>query len=115
MLRFVFAGLIFIAGFCAGYIYPRPAQAASDGGADTHTNLPVTPGDPQSYVGTVGQCPFYERVDGPKGCTPPENVVCNADWSKCATKDDTEPISEPNAPPRASQGANTAECENYHT
>ena len=27
------------------------------------TNDPVTPGDPESYKDTVGQCPFYEMGD----------------------------------------------------
>ena len=35
-----------------------PAKVES-GGHIPFTNEPVTPGDSQSYVGTVGQCPFY--------------------------------------------------------
>lgn len=46
------------------------------------TQAPVTPGDPESYVDTVGQCPFYE-MGGPKGCVPPADIECNADWSEC--------------------------------
>ena len=46
------------------------------------THKPVTAGDPESYVDTYGQCPFYENA-GPKGCFPPPDVECNADWSKC--------------------------------
>lgn len=49
------------------------------------TNEPVTAGDPQSYVGTVGQCPFYE-IAGEKGCVPPPDIECNADWSVCKLK-----------------------------
>lgn len=49
------------------------------------TNNPVTPGDPASYVGTVGQCPFYEMA-GDKGCVPPPDIECNADWSVCKYK-----------------------------
>lgn len=50
------------------------------------TTKPVTPGDPESYVDTVGQCPFYE-MGGPKGCVVPPDVECNADWSECHMKD----------------------------
>lgn len=46
------------------------------------TNKPVTAGDPESYVDTYGQCPFYENA-GPKGCVPPPDIQCNEDWSKC--------------------------------
>ena len=46
------------------------------------TQEPVTPGVPESYVDTVGQCPFYEMA-GPKGCIPPPDIECNADWSMC--------------------------------
>lgn len=50
------------------------------------TNKDVTAGDPESYVGTVGQCPFYEIVNE-KGCTPPPDIECNADWSVCTRKE----------------------------
>ena len=46
------------------------------------TNKDVTPGNPESYVDTYGQCPFYENA-GPKGCVPPPDIECNADWSHC--------------------------------
>lgn len=49
------------------------------------TNKPVTAGDPESYVDTYGQCPFYENA-GPKGCVPPPDIECNADWSVCTYK-----------------------------
>lgn len=66
---------------------PAPASdplgaTKQDGGHIPFTNIPVTPGDPLSYVGTVGQCPFYEMA-GDKGCWPPKDIVCNADWSIC--------------------------------
>lgn len=51
-----------------------------------YTNKPVTPGDPESYVGTVGQCPFYE-IAGPKGCVVPPNIECNDDWTVCRLVD----------------------------
>ncbi len=61
----------------------EPVQAAPEQGAHIpFTNEPVTPGDPESYVDTVGQCPFYEMA-GDKGCTPPADIECNADWSEC--------------------------------
>jgi hypothetical protein len=47
------------------------------------TNKEVTPGDPQSYDGTYGQCPFYENAMGGKGCQVPPGLTCNADWSYC--------------------------------
>lgn len=46
------------------------------------TAKPVTPGNPESYQGTYGQCPFYENA-GEKGCFPPPDLTCNADWSYC--------------------------------
>lgn len=46
------------------------------------TNKPVTPGVPESYIGTYGQCPFYENAME-KGCYPPSDIKCNADWSSC--------------------------------
>lgn len=58
------------------------------------TNKPVTPGDPESYIGTYGQCPFYENA-GEKGCYPPSDIVCNADWSKCEPKKESEPTNVP--------------------
>ena len=75
----------------APVVTQKPAQAApaqpgkvepQGGGHIPFTNLPVTPGDPQSYIDTVGQCPFYEMA-GPKGCYPPSDIVCNADWTVC--------------------------------
>lgn len=62
------------------------------------TNKPVVAGDPESYIGTYGQCPFYENAME-KGCYPPSDITCNADWSKCELKKESEPtnvISEPN-------------------
>lgn len=55
------------------------------------TTDPVTPGDPASYRGTYGQCPFYENAI--KGCVPPPDVECNADWSNCQPK--AQPAPEP--------------------
>lgn len=52
------------------------------GGHIPFTSKPVTPGDPESYVDTVGQCPFYEMA-GPKGCVPPPDIICNDDWTVC--------------------------------
>lgn len=51
----------------------------------TYTNKSVVPGDPLSYVGTYGQCPFYEDA-GVKGCWPPKDIECNANWSVCTYK-----------------------------
>lgn len=62
---------------------PQPVKTEPlDGGHVPFTSKPVTPGDPSSYVDTVGQCPFYEMA-GEKGCVPPPDVECNADWSVC--------------------------------
>lgn len=67
-----------------GAVVPEQKQ---EGGHVPFTNQPVTAGDPQSYVGTVGQCPFYEMA-GDKGCVPPPDIECNADWSVCTYKGD---------------------------
>lgn len=65
---------------------PKPAETPKkDGGHIPFTNKPVTPGNPESYIGTVGQCPFYEMA-GEKGCYPPANIECNADWTVCKEK-----------------------------
>lgn len=61
------------------------AEQPVQGGHIPFTNEPVTAGDPQSYAGTVGQCPFYE-IAGEKGCLPPPDIECNADWSVCKLK-----------------------------
>lgn len=47
-----------------------------------YTTKNVIPGDPLSYIGTYGQCPFYENA-GEKGCYPPSDIICNANWSVC--------------------------------
>lgn len=60
-----------------------PAAPAPQQGAHIpFTDKPVTPGNPESYVGTVGQCPFYEMA-GEKGCVPPAGYTCNSDWTHC--------------------------------
>jgi hypothetical protein len=64
---------------------PAAPQSEPQGAHIPFTNSPVTAGDPQSYVGTVGQCPFYEMA-GDKGCVPPADIECNADWSICTKK-----------------------------
>lgn len=61
---------------------PSPTPAPQQGAHIPFTNKPVTPGDPESYVGTVGQCPFYEMA-GEKGCVPPAGYTCNSDWTHC--------------------------------
>lgn len=65
---------------------PAPAKTEA-GGHIPFTNKPVTAGDPESYIDTVGQCPFYEMA-GPKGCVPPPDIECNADWSVCKLKEE---------------------------
>lgn len=69
---------------------PKAAEPAKTepGGHVPFTNKPVTPGEPESYIDTVGQCPFYEMV-GPKGCYPPSNIICNDDWTVCKPVDST--------------------------
>lgn len=49
------------------------------------TQAPVVAGQPETYQNTVGQCPFYEMA-GDKGCVPPPDIECNADWSVCTKK-----------------------------
>lgn len=108
----VVAALIVAALLVWGYIVlvpPAGAAASEQGGHIPFTNQPVTPGDPQSYVDTVGQCPFYEMA-GAKGCVPPENLQCNADWSVCTPKDESTPVSTPSAAPAASQAPKTSSC-----
>ena len=74
----------------------QPASAASEPLPERipFTNKPVTPGDPESYIGTYGQCPFYENA-GEKGCYPPSDIICNADWTDCKPKIESEPINVP--------------------
>lgn len=50
------------------------------------TNKEVTPGKAESYLGTYGQCPFYENAMEGKGCVPPPDIECNEDWSVCQPK-----------------------------
>lgn len=107
----VVAALIVAALLVWGYIaLVPPARAATEqGGHVPFTNQPVTPGDPESYIGTVGQCPFYEMA-GEKGCFPPPDIQCNADWSVCSKKDESIPISNPSAAPAASQSVKSSGC-----
>lgn len=63
----------------------NPAPASDSGAHIPFTQAPVVAGQPESYVGTVGQCPFYEMA-GEKGCVPPSDIECNADWSVCTKK-----------------------------
>jgi hypothetical protein len=59
-------------------------------------------GQPETFTEKY-QCPFYENVDA-KGCVPPPNLTCNADWTVCTPKEDASaPISTPETPPAASQ------------
>ena len=85
-------------------IFPSAAAASESGGHIPFTSKDVTPGDPQSYVGTVGQCPFYEMA-GEKGCYPPADIECNADWSVCTKKEVSTPIPTNQSPPAGSQAA----------
>lgn len=82
----------------------RVGAATETGGHVPFTNETVTPGDPESYIGTVGQCPFYEMA-GEKGCYPPANLECNADWSVCKQKEVSQPISTKSGAPAASHAA----------
>ena len=105
----VVAVLVVAALLVWGYIAlvpPAGAASGEQGGHTPFTNQPVTPGDPASYIDTVGQCPFYEMA-GAKGCVPPPNLNCNADWSVCTPKDESTPISEPIVDPAASQSVTT--------
>jgi hypothetical protein len=74
----------------------QPAQATPPVAAQTQPSKPqleripftlkdVIPGNPESYIGTYGQCPFYENA-GDKGCYPPPYITCNADWTYCEIK-----------------------------
>ena len=68
---------------------PQRTQNEAPAAHIPFTNEPVTAGDPQSYVNTVGQCPFYEMA-GEKGCVPPPDIECNADWSDCKLREGTQ-------------------------
>ncbi len=75
------------------------------------TNKPVTPGDPESYIGTYGQCPFYENA-GEKGCYPPSDIVCNSDWSVCKPKSEVDNVTSGTNDTRStpSQKEQSASC-----
>lgn len=65
---------------------PTVSQPSQESGAHIpFTQAPVVAGQPETYVDTVGQCPFYENVTE-KGCVPPADIECNADWSVCTKK-----------------------------
>lgn len=63
----------------------NPAPTEQNGGHIPYTQAPVVSGQPETYVGTVGQCPFYE-IANEKGCVPPADIECNADWTVCTKK-----------------------------
>lgn len=65
---------------------PQPKQEAPQPERIPFTNKPVEAGKPESYIGTYGQCPFYENAMEGKGCVPPPDIECNEDWSKCEYK-----------------------------
>lgn len=70
-------------------VTPKPQQQSQEQPQPERipfTNKPVTAGDPESYVDTYGQCPFYENA-GPKGCVPPPDIECNEDWSVCTYRE----------------------------
>jgi hypothetical protein len=79
-----------IAGVYIGSLTHGVTAATQTGGHTPYTTQPVTPGDPSSYVNTVGQCPFYENA-GAKGCVVPPNLTCNADWTVCTPNDSVNP------------------------
>ena len=108
----VVAALIVAALLVWAYVVlvpPAGAASGEQGGHVPFTNQSVTPGDPSSYVDTVGQCPFYEMA-GAKGCVPPSNLQCNADWSVCTPKDESTPVSTPSVDPAASQAPKSVTC-----
>lgn len=81
--------IMFSLGVLLGVIFVIAGQASAapmgDGDMPERipfTNKPVVAGDPESYIGTYGQCPFYENAME-KGCYPPSDIECNADWSYC--------------------------------
>lgn len=73
-------------------VYAAPMSDADMPERIPFTNKPVTPGNPESYIGTYGQCPFYENAME-KGCFPPSDIECNADWSYCQPR--TASVSQP--------------------
>ena len=79
------------------------------------TNKDVTPGDPESYIGTYGQCPFYENAME-KGCYPPSDIICNEGWTKCEPKkEESDPINEvpandPRSTPSKEEQSESSTC-----
>jgi hypothetical protein len=87
---------------------PNPVQPASAASETYPTSTePVNGGCPTgSYnIGTKDGvnpickleptgCPFGDSVPMDK-CTPPPDITCNADWSKCEPKIESEPINVP--------------------
>ena len=65
----------------------KPGVVKVEGGHIPFTYGNGVPGQPETYVDTVGECPFYEMA-GAKGCVPPPNLECNEDWSVCTLKED---------------------------
>lgn len=48
-------------------------------------------------------CPFGDSVPLDK-CTPPPDITCNADWSKCEPKNESEPTNVPTNDSRSTSG-----------
>jgi hypothetical protein len=96
-VRNIFLALVFIIGMMIGGLFTEKVGAAGEPPMPERipfTNKPVTPGDPESYIGTYGQCPFYENAME-KGCFPPPDIKCNADWSYCELRETTATTPEP--------------------
>lgn len=78
------------------------------------TDKEVVAGDPESYIGTYGQCPFYENA-GAKGCYPPSDIICNSDWSKCELKKESginEQANNPRSTPSEEEQSKSSTCSN---
>lgn len=67
-----------------------------DGCPDGSYNIGITKdGNPLCKLEPTG-CPWGDSIplDSPK-CTPPSDITCNADWTDCKPKIESEPINVP--------------------
>ncbi len=75
----------------------QPASAANGDGCPTGSyNIGITKdGSPLCKLEPTG-CPFGDSIplDSPK-CAPPADIICNADWTDCKPKIESEPINVP--------------------
>lgn len=82
---------------------PSGYYEGDDGCPDGSYNIGTKDGvNPICKLEPTG-CPFGDSVPLDK-CTPPPDITCNADWTICNPKTESEPTNVPTNDPRSTSG-----------